>query len=391
MFRIIDNIVTRRQSVSVPLLLQPAGEQEPQKPLDLLDVPFTDLPSMSGNHLSEEPSEERWALWKQLIEQDDEADNARDERDYRVLLEHAIFARDEAQVIQLLQIGHSELPRALKGLLKEAFELRRAKDQEKGSHQGWHHPEKRGRSETWPADAFVAEVVGARRGSGQGLRRRLSTKDSESVFQRADAMRREHRGLPSVVRSWAVTRYVYIGFRYLTSSLLTIFFSREDVRLGDIIGRGRFSTVYKGIWHGRTVAVKVLNPNAVSTNDFDNELTIWRCLSTQAGNSLKLYGSSAFAGGLPRMLLSPYMQHGSLADYLKRCEWEAMGEGPALFLQPGSYHKVDHLKIMHDIARGMEFIHISGVLHGDLRVSVTNWLRTSAYSLCPFFRPRTFL
>ena len=70
------------------------------------------------------------------------------------------------------------------------------------------------------------------------------------------------------------------------------------------------------------------------------------------------------------MLLSPYMRHGSLPDYLNRCEWEAMGESPALFLQPGSYHKVDHLRIMHDIARGMEFIHSSGVLHGDLRVSM---------------------
>src|SRR6266550_5584259 len=166
MFRIIDNIVTRRQSANVPLLLQPAEEQEPQKHLDSLDIPVTDLPSENGNNLSEEPSEEKWALWKQLIEQDDEADNERDERDYRVLLEHAIFARDEAQVIQLLQIGHSELPRALKGLLKEAFELRRARDQEKGSHQDWHHPEKkRARSETWPADAFVAaEATGERRG-----------------------------------------------------------------------------------------------------------------------------------------------------------------------------------------------------------------------------------
>ena len=112
----------------------------------------------------------------------------------------------------------------------------------------------------------------------------------------------------------------------------------------------------------------------VSINEFDNELTIWRLLSTQShesgGNVLKLYGSSSFTGGLPRMLLSPYMRHGSLSDYLNRCEWEAMGESPALFLQPGSYQKVNHLRIMHDVARGMEFIHNNGVLHGDLRVSV---------------------
>ena len=36
-------------------------------------------------------------MWQQPIEQNDEVDNARDERDYNVLHEHAIFARDEAE------------------------------------------------------------------------------------------------------------------------------------------------------------------------------------------------------------------------------------------------------------------------------------------------------
>ena len=157
------------------------------------------------------PSDEKWTIWQQLIEQDDEADNARDEQDYKVLLEHAIFARDEAEVIRLLQIGHADLPRALKGLLKEAFELRRARDQEKGSHRDGHHFEnKRARSETWPPDMFAAhEAKTSSPAGGQGgmrLQRRESTRDSESVFQRAEAMRREHRGLSPVVRSWAVAR-----------------------------------------------------------------------------------------------------------------------------------------------------------------------------------------
>ena len=73
---------------------------------------------------------------------------------------------------------------------------------------------------------------------------------------------------------------------------------------------------------------------------------------------LKLYGSGSFMGGLPWTLLSPYMWHGSLQDYLNRCEWEAIGESPTLFLQPGLYHKVGHLRI---IAQGMEFIHSSGI------------------------------
>ena len=222
MLRIIDNIVTRRQSANAPLLLQPAEqEQEQEEPanpqLDQLDITISDLPPSAGMNtnsrspLEEGPSEEKWTIWKQLIEQDDESDNARDERDYNVLLEHAIFARDEAEVIRLLQIGHADLPRALKGLLKEAFELRRARDQEKGSHRDGHRLEKkRERSETWPPDRFLASE--AKTSSPAGVQggashlRRTSTRDSESVFRWAESVRREHRGLPSIVRSWAVTR-----------------------------------------------------------------------------------------------------------------------------------------------------------------------------------------
>jgi hypothetical protein len=213
MLRIIDNIVTRRQSANVPLLLQPEEPEEPPKPqLDMLDIPISDLPPPAGMGTSEGgPPDEKLTIWQQLIEQDDEADNARDERDYNVLLEHAIFARDEAEVIRLLQIGHADLPRALKGLLKEAFELRRARDQEKGSHRDGHRLEnKRERSETWPPDMFAAHEAktsspARRQGGGRGGTR-MSTRDSESVFQWAESMRREHRGLSPVVRSWAIAR-----------------------------------------------------------------------------------------------------------------------------------------------------------------------------------------
>ena len=82
MLRIIDNIVTRRQSANAPLLLQPAEqEQEQEEPanpqLDQLDITISDLPPSAGMNtnsrspLEEGPSEEKWTIWKQLIEQDD--------------------------------------------------------------------------------------------------------------------------------------------------------------------------------------------------------------------------------------------------------------------------------------------------------------------------------
>ncbi|KAF8625364.1 hypothetical protein AX15_005422 [Amanita polypyramis BW_CC] len=352
MLRIVENLVKLRETSKTsnpPLLLQ-SDDGESPKPLDVLDIPVSNLPPSSdadtailGDIFAEEPFEEKIEIWRRLVEAENKEDHAQDERDYHNLLEHAIHARDDAEVFRLLQIGHSELPIALKGLLKDALEMRRVKDEKKATHNhSRRSTRERCRSQTWPRKTF--EAIGSRH-------------DHESILQSVESMRREHRGLPSIIHSWTV--------------------AREDVRLGDIIGRGRFSTVFKGLWRGHTVAIKVLNPKMVSKTEFDNELTVWRTLSRNASAKthgmkiLELCGSSAFAGELPRMLLSPYMRHGNLLDYLKRCEWEAMGDSPALFLQAGSYTDVRHLDLMRDIARGMEFIHESGIVHGDLRVSKT--------------------
>ncbi|PFH46687.1 hypothetical protein AMATHDRAFT_154051 [Amanita thiersii Skay4041] len=194
-----------------------------------------------------------------------------------------------------------------------------------------------------------------------------------------DALRRESRGLPAVVRSWSIGKFVSLLYNFvLQAHDFPCCCFREDVRLGDVVGRGFFSTVYKATWRGRTVAIKILNPEIVSTTDFNYELTIWRTLSTKEANILKLYGSSSFSGNLPRMLISPYLRHGNLSDYMKRCEWEITGNNSSLFLEQGLYKDVDHLKFMYDIALGMDYIHSKGILHGDLRaanVLVTDSIR----------------
>ncbi|KAF8625135.1 hypothetical protein AX17_006914 [Amanita inopinata Kibby_2008] len=334
MLRIIDNIVRHRRQSTQLLLLGP--EAETPNTLDRLDIPVISLPNNSSN----ESEEQKMDTWHRLVEEDDEIDNARDDHDLHVLLEHAVYACDEAQVIRLLQIGQTELPTALKAFLKEAFEMKRLRDEERASHQRVHrvHGKAGARTRSWPTSHPV---------SVDKKQRRQGTRDDESIWHGMESMRRESRGLPAVVRSWAIVK--------------------DDVRLGDIIGRGHFSTVYKGIWRGRTVAIKVLNPGTASKSYFKNELTVWRQLSSKGGNVLKIYGSSTFAGGLPRILISPYMRNGNLSDYMKRCEWEETGNTPSLFLLRGSYTNVDHLKLMHDVALGMEFLHGNGVLHGDLR------------------------
>ncbi|KAM6495324.1 Protein kinase-like domain containing protein [Amanita muscaria] len=310
MLRIAESTMVRKQSYNQPLLLM--ASEEPTL-LDELDVPFTD-----------EPEADVIEAWKRLNEEDNKTDALQDGRDYRASLEHAVNTRDETVVIRLLQVGHSEFPKTLIVLLKDAFSTLRKKDEERALHRAGGRLL---RSQTYPIDHPGPT-------GGKNPRRQPTIDSTESILHMLDASRRESRGHPSVVRSWDI--------------------ARDDVRLGDVIGRGHFSTVYKGIWRGRTVAVKVLNPATASKEEFRNELT--------------LYGSSSFSGDLSRMLVGPYMRHGSLSDYLKRCEWDAAGEKPALFLRRGPYD-VDYLKFMHQIARGMEFIHENGILHGDLRAA----------------------
>ena len=53
--------------------------------------------------------------------------------------------------------------------------------------------------------------------------------------------------------------------------------------------------------------------------------------------------------------MSPYFKNGSLVTYLKGLP---------------SLDAVDLLKMIHEIAKGMAYLHGKGVLHGDLKVRV---------------------
>jgi abelson tyrosine-protein kinase 1 len=130
-----------------------------------------------------------------------------------------------------------------------------------------------------------------------------------------------------------------------------------DEKIGTI-GIGYFSNVYKGTWRKRVVALKVL---AASTPRklFQHEIAIWESLSHP--NVLDLYGASSAFGEPPWFFVSPYCKNGSLVTWLK-----GMRNG----------EEVDLLRCMHQVAKGMEYLHRKGVLHGDLKV------RISFFSFC---------
>ena len=203
--------------------------------------------------------------------------------------------------------------------------------------------------------------------------------------------------------------------------------TRYEVDRDKEIGFGFFSVVYKGVWRGRVVAIKVL-ADTTPKNLFVREIGIWKTL--RHPNVLRLYGASSASGDPPWFFVSSYMKNGSLDKYLKRVEledrpsnlgigmgfsqmplspirsppsnlgtgtlpapWTAVrgisptrrdltppGSGGSL-TPPGSrgrspiledtaiHREWDLFRFMHEIAKGMEYLHSEGVLHGDLKAA----------------------
>jgi serine/threonine protein kinase len=78
---------------------------------------------------------------------------------------------------------------------------------------------------------------------------------------------------------------------------------RYEVDLDERIGMGYFSDVFKGSWHGRTVAIKALAPSTPK-KAFVHEMAIWKTLHHP--NVQILCGASSTSGDPPWFFVSPY-------------------------------------------------------------------------------------
>ncbi|KZW00630.1 hypothetical protein EXIGLDRAFT_720865 [Exidia glandulosa HHB12029] len=123
----------------------------------------------------------------------------------------------------------------------------------------------------------------------------------------------------------------------------------EFDRDNEVIGYGSFGHVFKGTWRNETIAIKVLAPMTPQTS-FRREVEIWRLLKHR--HVLPLWAASSPAAGAPFFCVSPYMANGNLPQYLRR--------------NPDS---AEHLRLMHEIAMGMAYLHSRQVIHGDMKAA----------------------
>ncbi|KAH3768100.1 serine/threonine-protein kinase STY17 [Pelomyxa schiedti] len=124
-----------------------------------------------------------------------------------------------------------------------------------------------------------------------------------------------------------------------------------ELEWGDWIGEGTFSDVWRGVWRGADVAIKVLKNQHHFLNelaeDFSHEVDLMSKL--RSPYVLSCLGAVLIPGKL--CLVTEFLPMGSLTDVLKK--------GPLSY-----YVK---LRMALDCARGMVYLHNSNVVHLDLK------------------------
>ncbi|KAJ3002392.1 hypothetical protein NUW54_g5872 [Trametes sanguinea] len=252
------------------------------------------------------------------------SDFARDTAYLRRLLQDASRANNDMEMLQILQVGKNEMPEAIVALQRAIGSGRDAEadplvtsyqnmDDEDASVVASERPNRRDTSST----AAIVDSTG------------VLPDEVEKEFMVAGISALKRMSANVILPSWTITRF--------------------ELDKGKQIGAGGWANVHEGKWNGRVVAIKELAaPTAREL--FQKEVSIWRSL--QHSNVLPLYGASATESDPPWYLVSPYLRHGTLVSYLRNLP---------------SLEDADVLKFVHQIAKGMTFLHHKGVLHGDLK------------------------
>ncbi|KAG6807925.1 hypothetical protein H0H92_005988, partial [Tricholoma furcatifolium] len=128
------------------------------------------------------------------------------------------------------------------------------------------------------------------------------------------------------------------------------YYLREVVSLGPPVASGGTADIYKGLLLGRErVGLKILRLSKENFNRVQDDIMKETVLSKHLRhpNILPLYGVCQSHQRLS--LVSPWMENGDLAFYLK--------QNP----------EANCLKLFHDVAQGVRYLHGRSIVHGDLK------------------------
>jgi serine/threonine protein kinase len=149
------------------------------------------------------------------------------------------------------------------------------------------------------------------------------------------------------------------------------------------VGKGASSTVMKGTYNGKPVAVKYYKQKDLNIEEFKNEVLLLqyviarvyvnamrvrglttRCSAVKHPSILPIYGITKSRDGTPAIVM-PYVEKGTLFDVLHNGK-----------LDSATYDWKLYLKIASDVARALEYLHtfkMNGVkqpiIHSDLKTA----------------------
>ncbi|GAV72658.1 ACT domain-containing protein/Pkinase_Tyr domain-containing protein [Cephalotus follicularis] len=130
--------------------------------------------------------------------------------------------------------------------------------------------------------------------------------------------------------------------------------NRRLLKMGERIASGSCGDLYRGVYHGQDVAVKILRSehlNAALEDEFAQEVAILR--EVRHENVVRFIGACTKSPNL--CIVTEYMPGGSLYDYLHK-------NANVLKLS-------QLLKFAIDVSKGMEYLHQNNIIHRDLKTA----------------------
>ncbi|ENN82671.1 hypothetical protein YQE_00955, partial [Dendroctonus ponderosae] len=142
----------------------------------------------------------------------------------------------------------------------------------------------------------------------------------------------------------------------------------NELMLLDELGSGQFGVVRRGKWRGSTdVAVKMMKEGTMSEDDFIEEAKVMTKL--QHANLVQLYG--VCSKNRPIFIVTEYMRHGSLLNYLRRHE-QSLATNQGLLLDMCIQVCSDFLGsvgsnyFLVQVCKGMSYLERHNYIHRDL-------------------------